>query len=270
MASRGAQKLEDKLVCCICLDMFATPVTAPCGHSFCEKCINSHWDKEEEGPAGQNGYTCPGCRQNFSKRPQLNKTVQLDSLVEVVKLGEFRAPEPEKAAAVREKRCPRHGRSLELYCTTEKQFICCVCTVKACQNHEKVLLEEQRKIKEEKLKETLEKTEKMEKEIKDEIQKLETLTVGIKDSSDKLKSGVLHKFVRLSEALKECQRKALERVEREQAAALSQVQENWDHLQHQQANVSEHNEKARGLLACTDDMTFLEVSVYLRDRRVAS
>lgn len=148
MASQGSQKLEDKLLCCICLDMFATPVTAPCGHSFCEKCIYSHWDKEEQGPAGQNGYTCPGCRTSFSVRPQLSKTVQLDSLVEVVKMGELQASEPKKVAAVCEKRCPRHGRPLELYCKTEKQFICCVCTVKVCQNHEKVLFEEERKTKE--------------------------------------------------------------------------------------------------------------------------
>ncbi|XP_060108688.1 E3 ubiquitin-protein ligase TRIM65 isoform X2 [Heteronotia binoei] len=181
MASRGSQKLEDKLVCCICLEMFATPVTALCGHSFCEKCINSHWDKEEQGPASRNGYTCPECRKSFSKRPQLSKTVQLDTIVDIVKLGELPTPEPEKVAAVCEKRCPRHGRALELYCKTEKQLICCVCALKACQNHQKVLFDEERKIKEENLKETLEKTEKMEKEINEEIQKLEKQAVGIKE-----------------------------------------------------------------------------------------
>ncbi|XP_054832252.1 tripartite motif-containing protein 65 isoform X2 [Eublepharis macularius] len=226
MASQGSQKLEEKLVCCICLDMFATPVTAPCGHSFCEKCISSHWDKEEEGPASQNGYTCPECRKSFTERPQLSKTVQLDSLVEVFKLGELRASEAEKVAAIRERRCQRHGRPLELYCKTEKRGICCVCTVKECQNHQKVLFEEERKIKQ--------------------------------DSSEKLQSGILQKFAHLSEALKECQRKAVEGIEKEQAAVLSQVQENWDHLQHQQAAVNEHNKKARELLACTDDMKFLE------------
>ncbi|XP_060108687.1 E3 ubiquitin-protein ligase TRIM65 isoform X1 [Heteronotia binoei] len=263
MASRGSQKLEDKLVCCICLEMFATPVTALCGHSFCEKCINSHWDKEEQGPASRNGYTCPECRKSFSKRPQLSKTVQLDTIVDIVKLGELPTPEPEKVAAVCEKRCPRHGRALELYCKTEKQLICCVCALKACQNHQKVLFDEERKIKEENLKETLEKTEKMEKEINEEIQKLEKQAVGIKDSSEKLKSAVLQKCVHLSEALKECQRKALERVEKEQAAALNQVQENWNQLHHQQATVSEHNKKARQLLACPDGMVFLEVFLVL-------
>ncbi|XP_077183872.1 E3 ubiquitin-protein ligase TRIM65 [Paroedura picta] len=258
MASLGSQKLEEKLLCCICLDMFATPVTAPCGHSFCEKCINSHWDKEEQGPVSQNGYTCPECRKRFPQRPQLSKTVQLDSLVEVCRFGELRAPEPERVAAVGEKRCPRHGRSLELYCQTEKQFICCVCSVKACRDHQKVLFEEERKIKEENLMEVLEKTEKRAKEIKKEIQKLENQTVGINDSSEKLKSGILQKFLHLSETLKECQRKALERVEKEQATALNQVQENWDQLQHQEATVSEHNKKAQELLACTDDITFLE------------
>ncbi|XP_048348064.1 tripartite motif-containing protein 65 [Sphaerodactylus townsendi] len=263
MASQGSQKLEDKLSCCICLDMFATPVTVPCGHSFCEKCISSHWDKEEKGPIGQNGYSCPECRNSFPERPQLSKTVQLESLVEVVRMGELRAPEPEKEAVIRERRCPRHGRPLELYCKTENLPICCICTVKTCQNHQKVLFEEERKLKEENLKGTLEKTDKMEKEIKEEIQKLEKQTVDIKDSSEKLKSGVLQKFVQLSEALKECQRKALERIETEQVAVLGQVQENWDQLQHQHATVNEHNKKAQELLACTDDMAFLEEFLFL-------
>nr|XP_056704331.1 E3 ubiquitin-protein ligase TRIM65 [Euleptes europaea] len=263
MASPGSPKLEDKLGCCICLEMFATPVTAPCGHSFCEKCISSHWDQEGQWPVGQHGYTCPECRKSFPERPQLGKNVQLDSLVEVVRLGQLRGPGPQKDAVACERRCPRHGRPLELYCKTEKQFICCVCTVKTCQNHQKVLLEEERKIKEENLKDTLEKTEKTEKEIKEEIQKLEKQTAGVKDSSETLKSGVLQKFAQLTEALKEWQRKVLERIETEQAAVLSQVQESWDQLQHQQAAVNEHNKKARELLACTDDMAFLEEFLFL-------
>uniref|UniRef100_A0A670Y157 RING-type domain-containing protein n=1 Tax=Pseudonaja textilis TaxID=8673 RepID=A0A670Y157_PSETE len=82
--------LADKLTCCICLEMFTIPVTVPCGHSFCEKCINSHWDKEEQGlRSGQKICTCPECRKIFPERPKLSKTVQLENLVELLKLGEF-------------------------------------------------------------------------------------------------------------------------------------------------------------------------------------
>ncbi|KFW84281.1 Tripartite motif-containing protein 65, partial [Manacus vitellinus] len=40
-------KLEEKLVCSICLDLFRVPVTLPCGHNFCKRCISDHWHKRE-------------------------------------------------------------------------------------------------------------------------------------------------------------------------------------------------------------------------------
>ncbi|XP_026523040.1 tripartite motif-containing protein 65 [Notechis scutatus] len=149
MDSSGSQKLEEKLTCCICLEMFTIPVTVPCGHSFCEKCINSHWDKEEQG---QKICTCPECRNSFPERPKLSKTVQLENLVELLKLEEFppgvSEGEMRKAAGSRARLCPSHGRPLELYCVTEKCCICCVCTVRSCQKHQRALFEERRKAQE--------------------------------------------------------------------------------------------------------------------------
>lgn len=79
--------------------------------------------------------------------------------------------------------------------------------------------------------------------------------------SEKLKSGVMQKFAHLMEALKEFQRKAVEKIEGKQAAVLGQVQENWNQLQHQLATCTQFNKEAGELLDSTDDMKFLEVSV---------
>uniref|UniRef100_A0A6J0UKX4 E3 ubiquitin-protein ligase TRIM65 isoform X1 n=1 Tax=Pogona vitticeps TaxID=103695 RepID=A0A6J0UKX4_9SAUR len=260
MAFAGSQKLEEKLCCCICLEIFSTPVTMPCGHSFCEKCINSHWDKEgeEERPSGQKVYTCPECRKTFPERLKLNKTVQLDTLVDLLRAGEVPAPREEKTTPVKGKECPRHGRPLVLYCRTEKRVICSECTVKECQDHKKVLVEDERKKQEELVKETLRKTQKEAERLKEETQKMEQQISNVKDSSEKFKSGVLQKFGHLVEALKECQRKAMERIENEQARTLGQMEENWDQVHHQLDVFTQHNMKAEKLLACTDDITFLE------------
>ncbi|XP_060127821.1 E3 ubiquitin-protein ligase TRIM65 [Zootoca vivipara] len=265
MASPDSQRLEEKLTCCICLDTFSTPVTVPCGHSFCEKCICDHWDGEGKGPAAAVSYTCPSCRKSFPERPELSKTVLLDSLVELLLKqqqqeggGGGPASRAEKAGAARERKCPRHGRPLELYCQTEKRGICCVCTLKECQQHGRALVEDERRAKEESVKATLEKTRKEAEPIKEAIQKLEQQIDNIKGSSEKLKSGVVQKFASLVEALKECQRKTVERIEREQDAALGKMQENLDQLQCQLDALTQRNEKAEELLACADDMTFLE------------
>uniref|UniRef100_A0A803T362 Tripartite motif containing 65 n=1 Tax=Anolis carolinensis TaxID=28377 RepID=A0A803T362_ANOCA len=257
MASGGSQKLEDKLTCCICLEMFTAPVTTPCGHSFCEKCINSYWDKEAQGPTEQKVYFCPECRKDFPERPELSKTVQLDSLVELLRQGDTQqAPGTELGTTVQRKRCPRHGWPLELYCKNEKRGICCECTVKECRDHGRVLFEEERKIK--------------------DVSKLEQGGQGggglypsllfisfsfffMQDSSQQFKSKILQKFCHIMEALKGCQRKAVERIESEQALALGQLEESWNRLQHQLEVLAEHDKKAKELLTCADNVKFLEV-----------
>ncbi|KAJ7316041.1 hypothetical protein JRQ81_002203 [Phrynocephalus forsythii] len=242
-----ASRASEKLACCICLEMFTTPVTIPCGHSFCKECLNSHWDQEEkERPTSQEVYTCPECRKSFSERPQLSKTVQLDTLVELFRAGEGPAPRREKTTALEGKKCPRHGRLLVLYCRTEKRVICCECTVKECQDHMKVLVEDERKNEEEA------------ERLKEETRKMEQQISSVKDSSEKFKSGVLQKFGHLVESLKECQRKAMERIENEQARTLGQMEENWNQVQHQLDAFTQHSQKAEELLACTDNITFLE------------
>ncbi|XP_038228194.1 tripartite motif-containing protein 65 isoform X2 [Dermochelys coriacea] len=227
MASQGPQKLEEKLVCSICLEMFGTAVTMPCGHNFCMKCINNHWDKEEkEASLDKKDYTCPDCRQRFKKRLELRKNVALCSVVELIRSEEVQASSTERKTPANGARCSRHGQPLKLYCQEDKMCICCMCTVKECRDHHSILFEEERKRKE--------------------------------DSSERLKSGILQKFVHLMKELEECERGAVDKIEQEQATALGQVEENWSQLQDHLAMLTQHQQKAQELLTCVDNMKFLE------------
>ncbi|GCC31539.1 hypothetical protein chiPu_0009998 [Chiloscyllium punctatum] len=69
---------EDSLLCGICLEMFKDPVTIPCGHSFCLKCIQSYWDQDMNG----GGHCCPQCQEGFTPRPQLFRSHVLCRVVE--------------------------------------------------------------------------------------------------------------------------------------------------------------------------------------------
>lgn len=72
MAQKG---LEDPFSCYICFDLLEDPVTIPCGHTCCRRCITSLWDRQPVP-------SCPQCLQSFSPCPPLMKNAILGVLVE--------------------------------------------------------------------------------------------------------------------------------------------------------------------------------------------
>ncbi|NXP22721.1 TRI65 protein, partial [Scytalopus superciliaris] len=254
-----SQKLEEKLVCSICLELFRTPVTLSCGHNFCMRCIGDHWHKQEQAAVGgQAGYTCPQCRRDFERRPALEKNVTLDSVVELARDGDTRGSVAGRCEVARGELCPQHGRPLELYCEDERRCICCACTVGQCQRHRKVLLEEERSRKQTFLEESLEKAQEESERIEQAMRELEEQTHSIKDSSEELRSGIQNKFSHLRKALEDFECQTVARIEQEKVAALGRLEENWSLLRDSLDALGQHREKAQSLLACPDHRTFLQ------------
>uniref|UniRef100_W5LPN8 Uncharacterized protein n=1 Tax=Astyanax mexicanus TaxID=7994 RepID=W5LPN8_ASTMX len=80
MAEGGSYIDSDKFKCPVCLDLMRTPVTIPCGHSYCMLCISRCWDKKDSSAGGP--QACPQCRHKFTPRPKLAKNALLAELVE--------------------------------------------------------------------------------------------------------------------------------------------------------------------------------------------
>ncbi|XP_034001464.1 E3 ubiquitin-protein ligase TRIM21-like [Trematomus bernacchii] len=69
---------EDQFLCSICLDMFRNPVSIPCGHNFCQRCIKRFWDTKHK-------FECPLCKEDFKTRPDLRVNVALRDITEQFK-----------------------------------------------------------------------------------------------------------------------------------------------------------------------------------------
>uniref|UniRef100_A0A8D3D6L8 Bloodthirsty-related gene family, member 2 n=1 Tax=Scophthalmus maximus TaxID=52904 RepID=A0A8D3D6L8_SCOMX len=65
MASTISLLPEKHFLCSLCRDIFTSPVTIPCGHSFCLSCLSHYWARH------QSKY-CPHCKRLFADRPDLS------------------------------------------------------------------------------------------------------------------------------------------------------------------------------------------------------
>ncbi|MGH0173623.1 UNVERIFIED_CONTAM: hypothetical protein FKN15_068823 [Acipenser sinensis] len=64
-AASPGQLSEEQISCSICLDIFTSPVSTPCGHNFCTECIGRCWDQSDS-------IQCPLCKRKYDRRPDLS------------------------------------------------------------------------------------------------------------------------------------------------------------------------------------------------------
>uniref|UniRef100_A0A8C4X061 Uncharacterized protein n=1 Tax=Eptatretus burgeri TaxID=7764 RepID=A0A8C4X061_EPTBU len=163
----------DELTCTICLELLTEPVTLPCGHSFCNLCVEKCWKSWEE--VGE--CFCPNCREGFPQKPKLKKNVMLAGLVaqvqvqvkmkqeevesridvndtklclpcEILCCEKHVKPHEQKGHKlvepgkdVGELRCPDHKRSIQLHCIDDGKLMCPMCMDGQHQNHKVVAVE---------------------------------------------------------------------------------------------------------------------------------
>ena len=175
MASAWA---EETFVCSVCLEPMKDPATLPCGHSYCLRCIQGHWDREKN----KSRCSCPQCRQVFNPRPSLARSTMLVEAMEAmeklrVSFKQRDSPPPPPPSipnylevlpgtgapgeALRRqgglypqlhfplapKLCPQHQRPLELYCREDKEYVCEECRQGGHAGHRVLAPEEEKRAK---------------------------------------------------------------------------------------------------------------------------
>ncbi|XP_034417870.1 E3 ubiquitin-protein ligase TRIM39-like isoform X3 [Cyclopterus lumpus] len=127
MASANFLPSEDQFLCSVCLDVFTHPVTTPCGHNFCKKCINDYWDTNNQN-------MCPMCKKVFTSRPELLVNTFMSEMV-----SQFRQSAQQKASSSSsEQQESKPGEVPCDVCTGTKLKAlksCLVCLASYCETH---------------------------------------------------------------------------------------------------------------------------------------
>ncbi|XP_051727461.1 zinc finger protein RFP-like isoform X2 [Ctenopharyngodon idella] len=124
-SSRGP--LTEELQCSICLDVFTDPVTTPCGHNFCETCLNKCWDNSQT-------CNCPYCKKTFKIRPDLKINTTLREVVDHYK----KKSTEKKPEVLKKPEVPKKPEVLCDFCVERKLKAlksCLVCQSSYCETH---------------------------------------------------------------------------------------------------------------------------------------
>ncbi|CAL8262823.1 unnamed protein product [Boreogadus saida] len=121
MASAYTSWSEENFSCPICLDVFSSPVSTPCGHNFCGTCINKFWDEQVQ-------CKCPICYKIFDTRPDPQVNILVSEMADL-----FRT-----TVRVKEQPCVEPGEVPCDVCTgTQLKAVksCLMCFTSYCQTH---------------------------------------------------------------------------------------------------------------------------------------
>ncbi|XP_063732697.1 E3 ubiquitin/ISG15 ligase TRIM25-like [Eleginops maclovinus] len=294
---------QEILSCSICLELLKEPVTIPCGHNYCMKCIQRHWNEKLI-------YSCPVCRQDFMPRPVLVKNTMLADLVEELKKTGLQAapadhcyagPEDvgcdfctgrklralksclqcvasycekhlqphyesapfkkhklvEPSKKLQENMCSHHDEVMKMFCRTDQQCICLICTMEEHKGHNTVSAAvertERQKVLDEGRINILQGIQDRQKDVKLLKQEAE----AIDRSADKAVEDSEKMFTELIRLLEERSSDVKQQVRSKQKSEVSRVKELQEKLEQEISELKRRESELQKLSSTEDHSQFL-------------
>ncbi|XP_033741035.1 tripartite motif-containing protein 59-like isoform X2 [Pecten maximus] len=133
--------LEEELSCTICLELYDDPVSLPCQHNFCRKCIHGHLQQKSDVLVHVLGgqprrFQCPNCRESTELTDTdittLPRNFALQNIISKIQAVKSENEEED----VREINCCHHNKPLMVYCNTCEEAMCIDCIpTRSHENH---------------------------------------------------------------------------------------------------------------------------------------
>ncbi|KAG8010933.1 Tripartite motif-containing protein 16 [Nibea albiflora] len=298
---------QEKFCCSICLDLLKSPVTIPCGHSYCMNCIKSHWDEEDRKEI----HSCPQCRQTFTPRPVLVKNTMLADLVEdLKKTGLQAAPAdlcyagPEDVSCdfctgrklkatksclqcqvsyceqhlqphyespafdkhklvdpskkLQENICSRHNEVLKIFCRTDQQCICYLCSMDEHKGHDIIVAEGERAERQKKLETSQQKIQQRIQEREKDVELLQQEVEAINCSADKAVMDSERIFTELVDIVEKRSSDVKQQIRAQENAEVSRVKDLQEKLQQEIIELRRKDAELEQLSNTDDHIQFLQ------------
>ncbi|CAL8390319.1 unnamed protein product [Boreogadus saida] len=270
MARANASWSEENFSCSICLDVFNSPVSTPCGHNFCRTCITKFWDEQVK-------YKCPVCNKLFDTRPDLQLKAVKSCLVCFMSFCQTHLEPHQRVAVLKKHRlvepmdrledrmCKKHDRLLELFCQTEQVCVCQFCTETDHKSHPVVPLKQEYEVKTAQLGKIEAEVQQMIQERLNNIQEIkDTINRSKADADREIADGV-HILTALKRCIEKCQDDLNQMVQEKLKSTEKQAEDLIKELEQEIEDLTNRSSEVKQLSHTEDHLHFLQTFRSLKD-----
>uniref|UniRef100_A0A3B4UWF0 Uncharacterized protein n=1 Tax=Seriola dumerili TaxID=41447 RepID=A0A3B4UWF0_SERDU len=291
MSAASCLLTEDQFLCSICLDVFTDPVTTPCGHNFCNKCITEHWDVNVQ-------CQCPTCKRLYNTRLELDVNTFISEMTQQAakpeevpcdvctgtKLNALKSClvcrasfcethlEPHLTMSglkrhelidpvenLEDRVCMNHDKLLELFCKTDQMCVCMLCTYSDHKSHDVVPLKEEYEGKKAELKETEAEIQQMIQKRRLKLQEIKRSVELSKERADRETAEGVQVFTALKESVERGQAEFIRTIKEKQRTREKQAEDFIKELEQEISELKKRSSEVEQLSLSEDHLHLIQI-----------
>uniref|UniRef100_A0A8C6T9M4 Uncharacterized protein n=1 Tax=Neogobius melanostomus TaxID=47308 RepID=A0A8C6T9M4_9GOBI len=232
-------------------NVFSEPVSTPCGHNFCKRCISQTWDTNES-------CFCPLCKEVFSIRPQLKTNTLLSEMphLSAPRLKRHQLMEP--VDDLEDRMCPTHDQPLMIYCSTDQKAICVVCSALEHKNHTLVSLKEAFEQEKVSLQQTVAENQRLVEQRRLKVQEITAALELSEREAQRETQQMVKVFSDIMESVQRCLDHHTKVMEQSLSKHKERAQALIQQLQQEMCELEKSSTEAQQLSLSTDPLHFLQ------------
>uniref|UniRef100_A0AAR2J995 Tripartite motif-containing protein 16-like n=1 Tax=Pygocentrus nattereri TaxID=42514 RepID=A0AAR2J995_PYGNA len=162
------------------------------------------------------------------------------------------------SSKVQEKICPQHDKLIEIYCRTDQQFICYLCTMDEHMGHSTVAAVAERKDKQNELKEMQRRSQQRLQEKEKKLQEVKQAVKTLKSSAQAAVEDSERIFTELIRSIEKKRSEVTELIRAQEEAELSRAEELLEQLEQEIADLKRREAELEQLSHTEDHVQFLQ------------